>query len=72
MAVRLSPALVRGFDYAAAGDGTHFEITDENGAALPYEIDTWNPDGESLLWVKVPLSWTASACPSSTDAPQRT
>ena len=21
---------------------------------LPYEVDTWNPDGESLVWVKIP------------------
>jgi len=55
VALRLSPGLIRGFDYEAAGDGTHFEISDENGAILPYEIDTWNPDGESLLWVKVPF-----------------
>ena len=54
VAIRLSTELVRGFDYAAAGDGTHFEIADENGASLPYEIDTWNPGGESVLWVKVP------------------
>jgi len=54
VAIRLSADLVRGFDYVAAGDGTHFEIEDENGTSLPYEIDTWNPGGESLLWVKVP------------------
>ena len=55
VALRISEALVAGFDYAAAGDGTHFEIADENGTILPYEIDTWNPGGESLLWVKVPV-----------------
>ncbi len=53
-ALRLSPALVEGFDYDDAGDGTHFTITDGTGAVLPYEIDTWNPGGESLLWVKIP------------------
>ena len=55
VALRISEALVAGFDSAAAGDGTHFEIADENGTILPYEIDTWNPGGESLLWVKVPV-----------------
>lgn len=54
-ALRISEALVPGFDYAAAGDGTHFVIEDATGAVLPYEIDTWNPGGESLLWVKVPF-----------------
>jgi hypothetical protein len=53
--MKISTSLIDGFDYVAAGDGTHFEITDENGAILPYEIDTWNPGGESLLWVKVPV-----------------
>ena len=53
-ALRISETLVDGFDYAAAGDGTHFTITDGTGAVLPYEIDTWNPGGESLLWVKIP------------------
>ena len=53
-ALRLSTDLVDGFDYDAAGDGTHFTITDGTGAVLPYEIDTWNPGGESLLWVKIP------------------
>ena len=54
VALRISEALVAGFDYEAAGDGTHFTITDGTGAVLPYEIDTWNPGGESLLWVKIP------------------
>jgi len=53
--MKISTSLIEGFDYDAAGDGTHFEITDENGAILPYEIDTWNPSDESLLWVKVPV-----------------
>ena len=52
--LRLSPALLPGFSYADT-DGTDFEIADESGALLPYEIDTWNPAGESLLWVKVPV-----------------
>ena len=53
--MKISTSLIDGFNYPDAGNGTHFEITDENGAILPYEIDTWNPDGESLLWVKVPV-----------------
>lgn len=55
VALRLSTELVPDFSYADAGDGTHFEIATESGAILPYEIDTWNPGGESLLWVKVPI-----------------
>ena len=54
-ALRISETSVPGFSYADAGDGTHFTITDGTGAVLPYEIDTWNPGGESLLWVKMPV-----------------
>lgn len=59
------PALVRlsegvgGFSYrkltdegATAGD-IHFQ--DASGNELPFDVDTWNPDGESLFWVKLPL-----------------
>lgn len=59
------PALVRlsdgvgGFSYlrlsdegATAGD-IHFQ--DADGNELPFDVDTWNPDGESLFWVKLPL-----------------
>ncbi len=52
--VRISTALIPDFDYDETANGTDFEITDENGSVLPYEIDVWNPSGESLLWVKVP------------------
>ena len=52
--LRVSPELVPGFDYLDTASGTNFEITDEDGLVLPYEIDTWSPGGESLLWVKVP------------------
>ena len=58
------PALVRlsegvgGFRYlrlsdegATAGD-IHFQ--DADGNELPFDVDTWNPDGESLFWVKMP------------------
>ena len=52
------PVLVRlpaSFDYdgcAADGGDLRFEWTD--GSLLASEIDTWNPDGESLVWVKIP------------------
>ena len=56
------PALVRlsatrnGFDYSkckvAGGGDTRF--FDADGNLLPSEVDTWNPNGESLVWVSVP------------------
>lgn len=61
-AVRMFPALVRlsenieGFRYADfMADGSDLVFTDESGRILPCEIDTWNTEGESLVWVKVPL-----------------
>ena len=51
--LRLSEAAVRGFYY---GDVTSsgFEIVDAAGRLLPFEIDTWDETGESLVWVLLP------------------
>ena len=57
--VRLSPAL-NGFDYSRCrADGSDIRFVDASGTPLAREVDTWNPGGESLVWVKVP-SLTAS------------
>lgn len=57
--LRLSTAIA-GFRYSDfKADGNDLCITDANGGILPHEIDTWNPDGESLVWVRLP---SASAC----------
>lgn len=47
---------ISGFSYSdfALPNGGDLLIVDDGGRALPHEIDTWNPDGESLVWVKVP------------------
>lgn len=52
--VRISAAL-EGVSYSdfAAG-GADLRITDATGNLLPVEVDTWNPEGESLVWVIVP------------------
>ena len=53
--VRLSTAIL-GFDYAGfqfAGGGD-LRFCDAEGNLIPHEIDTWNPAGESAVWVKVP------------------
>ena len=52
--LRISEGGVNGFDYddvTASG----LEILDADGHLLPFEIDTWNPDGESLVWVLPPV-----------------
>ena len=53
--VRLSPAL-NGFDHSRCriARGGDLRFADAEGNLLPHEIDTWNPDGESTVWVKVP------------------
>ena len=51
--LRLSETAIDGFSYddvTASG----LEILDGNGNLLPYEIDTWNTNGESLVWVLAP------------------
>lgn len=53
--VRVSESRIRGFHYnRTAANGADIRFTDENGKIIPHDIDTWNPGGESLIWVKVP------------------
>lgn len=52
--VKISAARMPGFDYALAGnkcDGLLF--VDEFGNLLPYEVETYDAAGESILWVKL-------------------
>lgn len=51
--VKLSDA-IQGFDYADFGAGTNLLFKDADGFAIPHEVDTWNTNGTSLVWVKVP------------------
>ena len=57
------PVLVRlstnipGFSYAqfaSPGDGADLRFTGTNDTELPFQIEQWNPAGESLIWVQVP------------------
>ena len=56
------PALIRlskarnSFDYSKCEltGGGDVRFFDAGGNLLPSEVDTWNPDGESLVWVSVP------------------
>ncbi|MBQ3811580.1 MAG: DUF2341 domain-containing protein [Kiritimatiellae bacterium] len=53
--LRLSES-IEGFRYAnVANNGRDFLFSDGDGNPLPFEIDTWNPAGESLVWVRVPV-----------------
>lgn len=53
--VILKPSLP-GFSYSqfASANGSDLRFADENGNEIPYEIEKWNPSGESLIWVQVP------------------
>ena len=53
--VRLSSA-IDGFTYSdfRQQGGADLAFLDSHGNVLAHEIDTWNTDGESLVWVKVP------------------
>ena len=53
--VRISEESIENFRYSRTkSDGSDIRFTDENGELLDHEIDTWNPGGESLAWVKMP------------------
>ena len=57
--VRLSNNSPAGFSYADfynPGDvqGSDLCFLDAAGNGIPHEIDTWNPNGESLVWVTLP------------------
>lgn len=55
--VRLSES-IDGFKYSdLASDGSNLAFGVDDGTEItvyPHEIDTWNPEGETLVWVKVP------------------
>ena len=49
-----------GFSYADC-EQTALRFADAEGNILPHEIDTWNPNGISVIWVRVPeLSGTST------------
>lgn len=55
--VRISPARIAGFAYAQLAspqDGADLRFTDVDGHFVNHDIDTWNTNGESLVWVTVP------------------
>ena len=52
--VRLSESAISGFSYqdfqGTGGSDLRFETAD--GTGLAYDVDTWDENGESLVWVK--------------------
>ena len=57
VAVRLAEGSPSGFRYADFADpasGGELRFADASGRSLPYEIERWDPNGASLVWVKLP------------------
>lgn len=61
--VKLSEELLPGFRYSDClkPNGGDLRFSDENGNLLASEVDTWDADGVSLVWVKVPSLTAATA-----------
>ena len=60
--VRLAADSPAGFDYAdCAAGGADLRFADADGNLIPHEIDTWNTDGVSLIWVSVPVVTNGAA-----------
>ena len=56
--VRISDGSPSGFfydDLQSKSTGADLAFVDMDGNGLPFEIDTWNPAGESLVWVRLPV-----------------
>jgi glucose/arabinose dehydrogenase len=54
------PVLIRlhagRIDYAdVAADGADLRFIDAGGSMMPHEIESWDPGGDSLVWVGVPF-----------------
>ena len=53
--VKLSEGLGGGFRYAdLRADGADMAFALEDGTPLPHDVDTWNPNGDSFVWVRIP------------------
>ena len=52
--VRLANDAPEGFLYEDCPTAAHLWFTDGYDTVLPFEADTWNTSGESLVWVSVP------------------
>ena len=53
--VKLAAGSPAGFDYADCADGgADIRFADKDGTVIPHEVESWNPDGVSCIWVRVP------------------
>ena len=55
--VRISEDKAKGIIYDELGkDGTALAFVGEDGGLLAYDVDTWNINGESVVWVNLPTA----------------
>ena len=75
--VRLAEDAPTGFSYADCPTASCIWFTDENDDAIPFDVDTWDTTGESLVWVSVPslsdatkitMHWDAGGAPAGQPA----
>ena len=55
--VRIAENSPSGFSYddlQSKATGADIAFVDMSSNGLPFEIDTWNPNGTSLIWVRLP------------------
>lgn len=52
--VRLSSA-ISGFNVSTVSNPSEIRFTDANGNMIPHEVDTWTTEGESTIWVSIPI-----------------
>lgn len=53
--VKLYNGLGDGFRYSdMRADGSDMAFALEDGTPLPHDVDTWNPGGDSYVWVRIP------------------
>ncbi|MBQ8125970.1 MAG: hypothetical protein IJ173_08835 [Kiritimatiellae bacterium] len=58
--VRVNATSIPGFYDQCQADGGDVRFTDAEGNVLPFELNAWDPEGESSWWVKVP-AYTANS-----------
>lgn len=76
--VRLSPSRIAGFSYSQLKNGQDILFRGADGMVLPHDVDTWDVEGESIVWVRVPsvgvngakiiLDWRLSAAAAGLSA----
>ncbi len=62
--VRIQEGSPSGFSYddlQSKSTGADIAFVDMSGNGLPFEIDTWNPSGTSLIWVRLPSMQNGTA-----------